>query len=63
MNRKIERLGPDSVRVLMSVDDLAIIRSALRETDQALEDWEFELRVGMPRERLLELLLFFRTES
>jgi hypothetical protein len=59
MTRKVEITGPDSVRIDVSKEDFALLRSALAETNEALGDWEFETRVGVPRERLLALLQFF----
>ncbi len=47
---------PDDV-ALLSVDarDLMMLRSAIREASEALEDWEFETRTGCTRAEFLEL--------
>ncbi|WP_437875260.1 hypothetical protein [Sorangium sp. So ce513] len=54
--RKIERQNDDIV-VALSDDDIDLIITSLRETLEALEDWEFETRTGFKRgeiERFLE---------
>ena len=37
-------------------NDVALLASALRETLEAVEDWEFETRVGESRDRAREAL-------
>lgn len=37
-------------------NDVALLASALRETLEAVEDWEFETRVGESRERAREAM-------
>jgi hypothetical protein len=35
--------------------DLELLRSAIREANEALEDWEFETRMGCTRTELRDL--------
>jgi len=44
---------PDEVAVVrLSGRDVELLRSALREANEALEDWEFETRMGCSRVEL-----------
>jgi hypothetical protein len=45
----------DAGLVALTVRELEILRSALREASEALQDWEFETRMGCTREELRAL--------
>lgn len=51
-------LAGDSPHLLLRLtrNDVALLASALRETLEALEDWEFETRVGESRDRAREAM-------
>lgn len=43
----------EDVAVLrVNARDLELLRSAIREANEALEDWEFETRMGCSRDEL-----------
>ncbi len=46
--KEVER-GSDGVVVFLSQDDVDPLITGLRETPEALEDWEFETRTGFQR--------------
>ncbi len=47
--------SPDAGLVALTVRELEMLRSALREASEALEDWEFETRMGCTRDELRAL--------
>jgi hypothetical protein len=49
-------IGTDSVEVVVSLDELRIINNALNEVSNALEQWEFETRMGAKPEEAKALL-------
>lgn len=58
----VERVdGSKGVAVLrVNAHELDLLRSAIREASEALEDWEFETRMGCSRDELRGLALQIR---
>lgn len=52
----------DWITVRLNSDETAILRGALNESLE-LEDWEFETRMGVTKERVRELLDAFVREA
>jgi hypothetical protein len=52
---KLIEIEPDARLVQLNVWELSILRSALREAGEALEDWELETRMGCTRDDLRAL--------
>jgi hypothetical protein len=48
-------LFPDVAVLRVTLREFAILRAAIREANEALEDWEFETRMGCSRRELGEL--------
>jgi len=55
--------SPAEVLISVSLDDLHVLQAALREINQELEDWEFEVRMGVTRQALRDLLQFLSRET
>jgi len=55
--------APAEVLISVSLDDLYVLQAALREINQELEDWEFEVRMGVTRQALRDLLQFLSRET
>ena len=52
---------PEGEAVLrVGARDLELLRSAMREANEALDDWEYETRMGCTREELSELAVQLR---
>lgn len=53
----MDRVEVPADMAVLRVDarDLELLRSAIREANEALEDWEFETRMGCTREELRRL--------
>jgi hypothetical protein len=41
--------------ISLSIDELGFLGSAINETLEALEEWEFQTRTGETRERAIEI--------
>lgn len=46
----------NSALVVLTIHDLNLLRSALREANEALQDWEFETRMGFTRAEVRVLM-------
>lgn len=42
--------------ISLSVAEAEILASCIVETDEALDSWEYEIRIGVPRDEVLEIL-------
>ena len=64
MTRKVQIVGGPERKVVLelSLTDLLAIQAALREVQQELQDWEFEMRMGSTRSEVQELLEFLTPE-
>ncbi|AGP41248.1 hypothetical protein [Sorangium cellulosum] len=64
MTRKVKIVGGSERKIVLelSLTDLFAIQAALREVQQELQDWEFEVRMGVSRNEVQELLEFLTPE-
>ena len=45
--------------IAVTKEDVLVLRGALREALEAVEDWEFQTRVGVPKSTMRALLAAF----
>lgn len=54
--RRRDPRAADEVAVAVTKDELRLLMSAMNEATEALEDWEFEVRIGGSRAGFRQLL-------
>ena len=58
---KLVERSPDGVTIQITRDELLLLHGSMRETLEAIGDWEFSLRMGAELPDLKKLLSEFRT--
>lgn len=51
--------SPENLTLQLTRDEAALLSNALNESLEGLDDWEFEIRMGAPKEEVAKLLAAF----
>ncbi|MGI9579116.1 MAG: hypothetical protein ACR2OH_13025 [Microthrixaceae bacterium] len=55
-NMLVENQTADSFNLTLDRTELRAVQSGLRETLEALDDWEFEIRTGVTQQLMRQML-------